>query len=327
MNSVRIKAFGSHVPAKRVSNDDLSAMVDTSDEWISSRTGIKTRYVSTGENTAALCAAAGRAILKKSGVAAEELGVIIVCTITPDYATPSAACLVQRELGASNAFAFDLSAACTGFVYGLCVAEKMLRAGTYKTALVLGGDTMTKLLDWTDRGTCVLFGDGAGGALLVAGEPGGRESFLAEDLRADGTRGDALRAGYAPVVNPFAQAAPERTGLTMDGRGIFDFTVKAVPPSLKRLEERSGVPLSDVRYIVPHQANARIVEALAKKLKLPLERFYMNIAEYGNTSAGTIPIALDEMERKGLIAVGSGEKLIFAGFGGGLTWGSLLVQI
>ncbi len=329
MFAVNIKAFGAYAPPLTITNDDLSRLVDTTDEWIVSRTGICRRHLSTGENTSDLCAKAGEAVLKNAGIPATDIDVIIVCTLTPDYGTPSAACMVQGALGATNAFAFDLSAACTGFVYGLSVAEKLLQSGLYKNALVLGGETLSKILNWQDRSTCVLFGDGAGGVLLSA-EPCSdsvSNGILAEDLHADGAKGVALLGGHQPVVHPFLEAEVATQDFYMDGRGVLDFVLKSVPKSIRAVCDKHGLPVDEVDYIVPHQANLRMVEALAKKLKLDISKFYINIQEYGNTSAATIPMALAEMAEKGLITPGSGQKLVLVGFGGGLTWGSLLIQL
>ena len=323
-HAVAIKGFSAYMPPTQVTNDDLSKIVDTSDAWIYARTGIKSRPISTTENTSALCAAAARKLLRQTDTDAAEIDAIIVCTVTPDYLTPSTACIVQGEIGAANAFAFDLNAACSGFVYGLTVAERLLRGDSYKKALVLGGETLSKIVDWTDRGTCVLFADGVGAALLETSE---RESFLGVDLHADGTKSAAIWGGHLPVVNPYAQNNPHHAGFFMDGRGVFDFVLKCVPKSMDALCVQTGVPLTDVDWFVPHQANARIVEALAKKTGIGLDRFYMNIARCGNTSAGTIPIALAEMQEKGLITPGSGQLVMLVGFGGGLTWGTMLVRI
>ena len=329
MNNVQIMAFGACRPEDSlvyVSNDEISKIVETTDDWVFSRTGMKGRYISKGANTSELCAKAGQDVLERAGITADLLDIIIVATVTSDYAMPSTSCIVQSMLGAKNAFAFDVSAACSGFVYGIAAAEKFLRAKDYRYALVLGGETMSKMLDWADRGTCVLFGDGAAGVLLCRGE---KESFLAEDIHSDGDRYHTLTAGHIPVQNPFSEVKGQTiySMMQMDGRAVFDFAVKTIPGSIMAVLKKANVSMDEVQYIVPHQANYRIVEALARKLKVETSKFYTNMQHYANTSAASIPLALAEMEQKGLISIGSGQKILLTGFGGGLTWGSVLVQI
>jgi len=328
MKHIGISGGHYYVPDRIVTNEDITQLTDTSNEWIIARTGIEQRRISTGENTSELCAKTAARILESTGTDPEEIDIIITATVSPDYLLPSTACLVQSRIGARNAFAFDLGAACSGFVYALAVGEKLMRAGAYNKALILGGETLSKLTNWEDRATCVIFADGAGGVLLEAGE---RESFLAEDIHSDGDRGMSLTAGHMKVNNPFL---PEGGGvepgypyISMDGREIFDFTMRNVPGSIKSVVEKAGIGFEDLKYIIPHQANDRISLGIAKKLGVDPSVFYRNISRYGNTSAGTIPIALGEMFTKGLLEAGRGDKIILAGFGGGLTWGSLLIQI
>ena len=317
-----IIAVDSYAPERVVTNDDLSQVVDTNDEWIYSRTGIKTRHLSDGENTSQLCIEVAKRLLEKTGTSPEEIGLIIVGTITPDYATPSTACLVQGAIGAVNAFAFDISAACSGFVYSMSIADKFIKNGTCKKAMVIGAETLSKIVDWEDRSTCVLFGDGAGGALLAPCEEGG---ILAEDLHAKGEDGLKL-TGSSRLVNNMLCKAEENDNkyLAMDGRAIFNFSTKVVPASIKNILENTGLSADDIKYVIPHQANSRIIDVVAKKLGIPIEKFYLNLSEYGNTSAGSIPIALAEMDKEGLIE--KGDKIIITGFGGGLTWGSILIE-
>lgn len=323
MYNARIVAFDSYVPKTIVTNDDLSKIVDTNDEWISTRTGVKERRVSTSENTSDLCIEAGRSILDKTGIMPEEIDLIIVATITPDYSTPSTACLVQAGIGAKNAFCFDLSAACSGFVYGMSVAEKFIKTGTYKKALVFGAEVLSKITDWSDRGTCVLFGDGAGCAII---ERGDKNSFLGEDIHSNGELALSLTAGETQAESFVCKTEREnKKFLEMDGRAIFNFATRSVPASIKALMNQSKEDLNDVKYIIPHQANYRIVEVVAKKLGLSMDKFYMNMDKYANTSAASIPIALAEMSDKGLLK--EGDKIVITGFGGGLTWGSLLLEI
>lgn len=322
----KVIGTGSYVPKKVVSNEMLESLMDTNDEWIKTRTGIEKRRISEEENTSVLCGKAAQTILDKTGVAAEEIDLIIVATMSPDYLSPSTACLVQDYLGAKQGMAFDISAACSGFIYALSVAEKMLRSGGFRYALVLGGEVMSKIINWEDRSTAVLFGDGAGGVLLERTEHEG--SFLGEDIHADGSRGLALTTGSLAVQNPYSsQKKLDDVFLKMEGRAIFDFAIRSVPKSIRTVVEAADLSLSDITRIIPHQANARIIQAIAKKLKIPNEQFALNIADYGNTSAASIPILLDELVTAGELSLGNKEKIILTGFGGGLTWGSMLIQL
>lgn len=325
MFNTRIMAFDSYVPEKVVTNDDLSKIVDTNDEWISSRTGIKQRHISTGVTAGEMCVVVGKRLLEKANISPEEIDLIITATITPDYATPSTACLVQSGLGAVNAFAFDLTAACSGFVYALSVADKYIKSGQCKKALVFGSEVLSNIVDWSDRSTCVLFGDGAGGVLIEASEQG-YGKIIAEDMHSNGELGLTLTGGQKQPENAFF--TPEEANkkyLQMDGRAIFNFATRSVPASVKQLLEKSNISIDEIKYVVPHQANYRIVEVVAKKLGLPMERFYMNMDKYGNTSSASIPIALAEMSQQGMLE--KGDKIVITGFGGGLTWGSILIEI
>lgn len=322
MLNTGITAVACYAPDSIVTNDDLSQIVDTSDEWIYSRTGIKQRHISTGEDTSQLCIETAKKLLEKSGTLPEEIDLIIVGTITPDYATPSTACLVQGAIGAGNAFAFDISAACSGFVYALSIADKFIKSGSYKKAIVLGAETLSKIVDWKDRSTCVLFGDGAGGVILEGVEKGG---ILAEDMHSKGEDGLKMTGNERKPENMLCTPESENNPyLVMDGRAIFNFATRVVPQSVKEIIEKSGITIDDVKYIIPHQANSRIIDIVARKLGVPIEKFYVNIDEYANTSAASIPIALGEMEQKGLVE--KGDKIIVTGFGAGLTWGSMLIE-
>lgn len=322
MYESKIISFGSYLPENIVTNDDLSKFIDTSDEWIYKRTGIKKRRISTGENTSDICFHTAQKILENSNISADEIDLIIVATTTPDYLTPSTACIVQGKIGAKNALAFDISAACSGFVYGLSIADKFIKSGVYKNAIVIGGEILSKFLNWNDRSSCVLFGDGSGGVLISRGN---KSSIIAEDLHSDGQSYNALKAGAVPVTNPFVKNENNDFYLTMGGKEIFNFAIRSVPKSIRTLIEKSNISLEEIKYIVPHQANIRIVEMFAKKLKISMDKFYTNINEYGNTSSGSIPIALSQMVEKGVI--NEGDKIIITGFGAGLTWGSLLIEI
>ncbi|MHC5217916.1 beta-ketoacyl-ACP synthase III [Enterococcus sp. LJL128] len=317
----KITCTGSYLPEKQVTNDELSKFMDTSDEWIRSRTGIQSRHVVTDENTSDLCTKAAQNILKKSGYTGDSLDFIIVATITPDYQMPSVACQVQAGIKADNAFAFDISAACSGFVYGLSLGEKMIRSG-YKRGIVLGGETLSKVLDWKDRSSAVLFGDGAGGVLLEADES---PHFLAEKLQSDGTRGGSLTSGFRENKSPFYDESTEETAwLKMNGRAIFDFTMSDVAKNIRQVLDENSVQAD---YFLLHQANVRIIDKLARKLKIPREKFLTNMDKYGNTSGASIPILLDEAVTNGTLKLDSTQNVVLTGFGGGLTWGTLLLTL
>ncbi|MCO5496487.1 beta-ketoacyl-ACP synthase III [Enterococcus innesii] len=315
----KITATASYVPEKIVTNDDLSNLMDTSDEWIHSRTGIKRRRVAVGENTSNLCIRVAQTLLQDAQLSAESLDFILVATITPDFNTPAVACQVQGAIGAVNAFAFDISAACAGFVYALSMAEKLIRTGA-KKGLVIGGEVLSKVLDWNDRSTAVLFGDGAGGLLLEASS---EQHLLKESLKADGTRGMSLTSGFRTNENPFSQNAPAYNAcMQMIGREIFDFATRDVVASINDLTQDEAID-----YFLLHQANSRILDKVARKLKQPREKFLQNMQDYGNTSAASIPLLLDEEIKRGTLSLGSGQKVVFSGFGGGLTWGTMLATL
>lgn len=315
----KITATASYVPEKIVTNDDLSNLMDTSDEWIHSRTGIKRRRVAVGENTSDLCIRVAQTLLQDAQLSAGSLDFILVATITPDFNTPAVACQVQGAIGAVNAFAFDISAACAGFVYALSMAEKLIRTGA-KKGLVIGGEVLSKVLDWNDRSTAVLFGDGAGGLLLEASS---EQHLLKESLKADGTRGMSLTSGFRTNENPFSQNAPAYSAcMQMIGREIFDFATRDVVASINDLIQDEAID-----YFLLHQANSRILDKVARKLKQPREKFLQNMQDYGNTSAASIPLLLDEEIKRGTLSLGSGQKVVFSGFGGGLTWGTMLATL
>ena len=323
MIRTRLITTAASEPEQIVTNDDLSKLVDTSDEWITQRTGIKERRISSGENTSDLAVKVAKKLLEKSAVLAENIDLIIVASVTPDYGTPSLACMVQKEIGADNALAFDLSAACSGFMFALSVADKYIKCGIYKNALVIGAETLSKAVDWTDRSTCVLFGDGAGGAYVERSEEAG---IICEDIGSCGSQYGILTSGYTACSNAFNDIPPEagsQQHIHMDGREVFKFATKSVIKSMQRVMEDAELTEADIKYFVPHQANARIVEIISKKLHIPLEKFYMNMERYGNTSSASIPIALNELNEKGLLE--KGDKIILSGFGGGMTWGTMLI--
>ncbi len=321
MVASKICAAGYYVPEHTVSNDQLSEYVETSDEWIYSRTGIRYRRMSGGENTSQLAAKAAKRILEAAGADPLSVELIIVATISGDYATPSTACLVQAEIGAKNAVAFDLGAACSGFVFALSVADKYIQSGLFQNALVIGAEVMTKTLDFQDRSTCVLFGDGAGGVFLRRGNTGG---VLAEDLGSDGMSAQSLLVRHFPVNNLCTQQSCKQPFLSMDGKAIFQFAVRETPKSISRLMDKTTLTYDEIHCIIPHQANSRIIDGIARKLHLPADKFYCNMYDYGNTSSASIPIALGQLWEQG--ALTEGVRVIIAGFGAGLTWGSLLLE-
>lgn len=315
--NARIIGTGSVLPEKVVTNFDLAEYVDTSDEWIASRTGIRERHIAIEESTSSMATEAAKRALEDAGVAAEELDMILVATVTPDYVTPSTACMVQAALGASNAVAIELSAACSGFIFALNTAQVYIRAGIYKKILIVGVETLSKVVDWTDRSTCVLFGDGAGAAVVTADETAGVQDFI---QFSDGAKGPALQCDARQHKNLFGTREFANEYVHMDGQEVFKFAVRRVPESIETLLERNGLATEQIDLYVLHQANMRILQAVAKSLKEPIEKFPMNVDHCGNTSGASVPILLDELNRAGRFK--RGDKLIFSGFGGGLTWGS-----
>ncbi len=303
------------MPEKIVTNDDLSKSIDTSDEWIFSRTGIRQRHIAgEDEGFAEFGEKAARAAMEMAGVSPEEIGLIIVGTATDGNVTPSAACQIQALLGAVNAFCFDLNAACSGFLYSLRTAEALMRTGSGSTALVIGGDLVSRYVDWQDRTTCVLFGDAVGAVVLKATEDAAQGDILGTVLGADGVKG----------CNLVCRTDPDDHFIRMNGQEVFRFAVRTVPVSISQVLERTGITKEQVRYYILHQANARIIESVAKYLKEPIEKFPMNLSDTANTSAGSIPALLDRMNREGRLE--RGACLVLAGFGGGLTWGASVIR-
>lgn len=322
MKNIKIAGIGSYLPSLVVTNDRISEFVDTSDEWIVQRTGMKERRISEGENTSDISTKAAKIALERAGIEAKDLELIIVATISPDMFIPSVACLVQSNLDADNAACFDISVACSGFVYGLEIARALMNSMNYKTALVIGAEVLSKVTDWTDRSTCILFGDGAGAAVLKQDEtPGIIKSYL----KAEGKKGGALTIGGADFDTPFSKekVLKNRT-IKMNGREILRFGVSAIDDAVRELIKETNISLDDIKYIVPHQANYRIIKLAAEKLNLSEDKFYLNLEKVGNTSAATIPIALNDMYEKGLL--NKGDKIILVGFGGGLTYGATLLE-
>lgn len=323
MNKISIKGIGAYTPNKVVTNYDLSKIVDTSDEWIKSRTGIQKRNISQGEDTSYMAIKASLAALKCANLSSEDIDLIVLATCTPDMLIPSSACMVQKELGANKALAFDINAACSGFVYGLDIASSLMKNHNYKNALVIGSETLSKITNWEDRNTCVLFGDGAGCVVLSKSSEDGVIDNVCKSIGDDGS---FLSTGANDVKNPFIENEENEKYkyLDMDGGGVFKFATSKVTDSIKEILDKNSLSIDDIDYIVPHQANVRIIEYVAKRLKTSMDKFYMNIDTHGNTSSASIPLALNEMYEKELLK--KGQNIILVGFGGGLTYGSSLIK-
>jgi len=323
--SVVIRSLGVHIPERRMTNDDLTRITETTDEWIRSHTGIGARHIAAdGSQTSDLAADAARSALSKAGISPKELDFIIVATATPDYfGFPSTACIVQDKIGAHGCAAFDVTAGCTGFIYALQIASGMLQAGQGKHALVIGAETLTRITDWKDRSTCVLLGDGAGAAVLSKIDEGGR-GILKSILGADGGGAKDLVLVQSERTKTFESPAPITPVLYMNGKNVYNFAVKSITVLIERIIHASVYSLDEIKWNVPHQANARIVQAAAKRLGIPEERFFMNMDEYANTSAASIPIALCEMEQKDLLK--KGDLIMLVGFGAGLTYGATVIR-
>ena len=312
-----IKGVGSALPARRIDNEELAETVDTSDSWIVERTGIRSRYVAgDAETTASLAADASRRALEHAGIESKDVDLIVLATATPDQTFPSSATKVQAALGIDDCIAFDVHAVCTGFLYALSVADSMLRSGNAKTALVIGSETFSRILDWEDRATCVLFGDGAGALVLQAED--GEGGILSTKLHADGRHNDLL----------FVDGGPSTTGtvgkLRMKGREVFRHAVVNLADVLNEVLESAGLTAADVDWVVPHQANARILDATAKKLGLPPEKVIVTVDRHANTSAASVPLALDVAVRDGRIK--RGDVVVLEAMGGGFTWGAAALR-
>jgi len=323
--NVKILSTGRFVPERILSNHDLEKMVETSDEWITQRTGIKERRIVDGRtSTTDLAVQAARNAMQKAGILPDEIDVVIVATVTPEMFFPSTACLVQKELKLKNAFAFDISAACSGFIYGMAIATQFIQNGFCKTALVIGAEALSKITNWSDRSTCVLFGDGAGAAILTASN---EEGILGFELGSDGENGLLLYChafGLSDLSYSQSKDMPNFRKIYMDGNEVYKFAVKIMPYAVEKVLEKVGLSSSDIDVFIPHQANIRIIESAAKRLKIPMEKVFVNLHKYGNTSAASIPIALDEAIEEGKIK--KGDKIVLVGFGGGLTWASCAVK-
>ena len=322
-----VSGTGSFVPDKLLTNADLERLVETSDDWITTRTGIKTRHVAdNGMTTSDMAAAAGKRAIENSGVDPKDIGLLIVATFTGDRPLPSTACIVQNKLGLPNAGAFDLAAACSGFVYALSCGWGFVSSGLYKHVLVIGADHLTRFTDYTDRSSCILFGDGAGAAVLSAAAAAEKSGILACELGADGSGADLMTifAGGSELGTTEETLKARKHYMTIRGKEVFKFAAAKMQEMITKSLETCGLTISDVKLVVPHQVNSRILDFAAEKLSLPKEKMFVNIDRMGNTSAASIPIALDEARRAGLIQ--KGDIIVFVAFGGGLTWASMVVR-
>lgn len=316
----KIIGTGSFLPEKIATNDYLSTIVETDDAWIKSRTGIEQRHIASSETTVSMAAEAARNALRDAGIAPGDLELIIVATVSPDHLVPSTACMVQKELNALNAAAFDINAACSGFLFALNTADSFFQAGMYHNALLIGVESLSKIIDWTDRTTCVLFGDGAGAAVVQASD----EGLLACTQGSDGTGGHFLICENRTNNNPYIQTATSLDYLKMDGQEVFKFAVRKVPECIFTVLNMVGLKPADIDCYILHQANYRIIQSIAKKLELPPDLFPSNLNRYGNTSAASIPVLLDETNKAGRFK--KGDMILLAGFGAGLTWGSAILK-
>ncbi len=324
MRYVKIAGLGKYLPPKILTNRDLEKVVDTSDEWITTRTGIKTRHIASKEDSAStLALPAAKLALKRAGMSPNDLDLIIVATITPDRQFPSTACYLQDYLKAENVACFDLAAACSGFIYALVTAQGLIESGAFNNALVVGSEVLTKITDWKDRSTCVLFGDGAGAAVLTSGE---KKSFMGSFLRGDGSYGKMLLLPAGGSSMP-ASEKTVKDGLhfvKMKGNELFRLAVRLMVNAAESALKKAGMTGKDVNLLVPHQANVRIINAVASRLKLTQDKVYMNIAKYGNMSSASSAVALCEAWEEGRIK--EGDTVVLDAFGGGLVWGSLVIK-
>jgi 3-oxoacyl-[acyl-carrier-protein] synthase-3 len=320
-----ITGWGSAVPEKRLTNADLEKIVETSDEWITSRTGIKERrIVSEGESTVTLAVDASRKALECAGVSPWQVDLVICCTATPDFLFPATACLVQHEIGAENAGAFDLEAACSGFIYGISVGSQFVKTGAYKTVLVVAAEALSRFIDWEDRKTCVLFGDGAGAVVLQPSD--NKSGLLSFVLGSHGVGGDLIKLPAGGAKHPATQETLENRGhfIKMNGQEVYRFAVRIMGDSAVEALDKAGLGYEDISLFVPHQANLRIISSIAERLKLDQSKVFIDIEKYGNTSAASIPIALCEAVEMGRVK--SGDNLLFVAFGAGLTSGAAIVK-
>ncbi|WGJ13072.1 ketoacyl-ACP synthase III [Methylocapsa sp. D3K7] len=326
MINAHVLGTGGYAPKRVLTNQDLAEMVDTTDAWITGRTGIKQRRIAAeGEVTSDMAVIAARHALAMAGTAAEDLDMIIVATVSADMPLPSCAVILQAKLGARRAFAFDVSAACAGSLYGLNIAAQFIKTGQARRVLVIGAELLSRLVDWSDRNTCVLFGDGAG-AMVVGPSPGPEAGILSMHLHSDGTAAGILtiRGGGSQYPQSEDVLARKMDKITMNGREIYKFAVRVLPEVILEALEANGLEVTDIDHIVPHQANARIVESVLGRLGIPIEKCWLNLDRYGNTSSASLPISLDEANRAGRLK--KGDLIAMMAIGAGMTWGSALMR-
>ena len=323
---IKILGTGSYVPEKILTNFDLEKTLDTSDTWIVQRTGIHERRIAAPEeSTVSLSVAAAKKALATAKVSPKDVDLLILTTSTADYQISSSAPIIANELGCGKIPAFDLNAVCAGFVYGFCVAAGLLESGMYKNCLLIGSDVYSRILNWEDRNSCILFGDGAGAILLK--KENGAPNILAHDYSSDGSGSAYIRipvGGSKIPYNSNENIAKEDLYFKMEGKKVYEFTIKEIPACVKRLIEKANIASSDLDAVIFHQANIRIIDAVAKDCEIPIEKFFINIQKYGNTSSASVPLALDEAVRKGKIK--TGDKVMLLGFGGGLSWGGVILE-
>lgn len=317
----KIVGTGSYLSKKVLTNDDIAQLVDTNDEWIRERTGIQSRHIVEDETTVTMASMAAKDALENANLQPEDIDLIIVATVSADNLLPSTACSVQKELGAVNATAFDINAACSGFLFALNTADAYIKTGMYKNALLIGVETLSKIVDWNDRGTCILFGDGAGAAVVAASETPG---ILAGIQGADGAGGYVLACKGRENNNPIVKGDLTPGYVSMEGQSVFKFAVKKVPECIDEVLNKAGKNIDDVELFVLHQANLRILTSISKRKKIPMDKIPVNLDTCGNTSAASVPILLDKVNKEGKIK--ENDLILLAGFGAGLTWGAALIQ-
>lgn len=330
MKGIKILGTGIYAPEKVVTNDDFTEIVETSDEWIYTRTGMKRRHLSQGEPTWFMATEACKNAIESAGISSEEIDMIISSSVTPDFFTPSASCILQRELGIKECITFDINAACSGFVYGLDMARRYLATGDVRNILVVGAENLTKITDYTDRGSCVLFGDGAGACVVCASD-----TLFASHLGAQGSGAKYMIARNLSPANAFMPELPinyedglpqsEGHYLFMDGKEVYKFAIKALPKAVNKALEKTDLSIDDIDLIIPHQANIRIIETAAQRLGVSMDKMFVNIEEYGNTSSASVPLALDEAMKTKKIK--KGDKVCLVGFGAGLTYGAVIFEV
>lgn len=325
MMNMQIKGTGSALPEHKMTNEQIAQRVETSDEWIRERTGIASRHVSTGETVATLAADACRKALEGAGKSAEDVQLILVATCSPEMALPCVGCQVQDLIGAKNAVAFDLNAACAGFLFALHTAYAYFASGLYKNALIVGSEVLSKIVDWEDRSTCILFGDGAGAVYVEADRSADGTSNFQFVQHANGSKGMVLTCGTRDIVNPFYEAEPMEKYVKMDGKEIFQFAVRQIPICIEEVLEKAGITKEDVDYYLLHQANARIIEGISRRLKEDIGKFPTNVQNVGNMSSASIPVLLDTCMRQGMLK--KGQKIVLSGFGAGLTFGACVITL